>query len=131
MVRTMPNQKQVPRRNRAGNEMKNEAPEKLFESKVKQLALLNGWHCFHGSPHQVRPGVYRSDGKGYPDLTLSKASSASHAGGLIFAELKSAVGVISKEQREWLAALAPWAEVYLWRPADLSIIEARLSRRPA
>ena len=109
--------------------IENNASEKLFESKVKQLAVMNGWHYFHATPHQVRPGVFRSDGKGFPDLCLTKAPSASHAGGLIFAELKSAVGVISKEQREWLAALAPWAEVYLWRPADLSIIEARLSRR--
>jgi len=36
----------------------NNASEKLFESKVKQLALLNGWHCFHATPHQVRPGVF-------------------------------------------------------------------------
>jgi hypothetical protein len=109
----------------------NNASEKLFESKVKQLALLNGWHCFHATPHQVRPGVFRSDGKGFPDLCLAKAPTASHAGGLLFCELKSAVGKASKEQMEWLAALAPHCEVYLWRPADLSIIEARLSRRPA
>ena len=108
----------------------NNASEKLFESKVKQLALLNGWHCFHATPHQVRPGVFRSDGKGYPDLTLAKAPTASHAGGLIYAELKSAVGKASKEQMEWLAALAPHCEVYLWRPNDLDFIEARLSRRP-
>jgi len=110
--------------------MKTDASEKIFESKVKQLALLNGWHCFHATPHQVRPGVFRSDGKGFPDLCLAKAPSASHAGGLIYAELKSAVGKASKEQMEWLAALAPWAECFLWRPSDLDFIEARLSRRP-
>ena len=110
--------------------MKADASEKIFESKVKQLALLNGWHCFHATPHQVRPGVFRSDGKGYPDLTLAKAPTASHAGGLIYAELKTATGKASHEQLEWLKALAPHCEVYLWRPSDLDFIEARLSRRP-
>ena len=110
----------------------NNASEKLFESKVKQLALLNGWHMFHASPHQVRPGVFRSDGKGFPDLTLAKSPTASHQGGLIFAELKTAVGRLSKEQELWLKELSGTgdAEVYIWRPADLLWIEQRLSRKP-
>ena len=110
--------------------IENNASEKLFESKVKQLAVMNGWHYFHATPHQVRPGVFRSDGKGFPDLCLTKAPSASHAGGLIFAELKTAIGKPSKEQLEWLRALAPWAEVYLWRPNDLDHIADRLGRAP-
>ena len=110
----------------------NNASEKLFESKVKQLCVMNGWHYFHATPHQVRPGVFRSDGKGYPDLTMVKAPTASHQGGLIFAELKvqSATSKPSKEQMEWLKELAPWAEVFLWRPNDLDFIAERLGRAP-
>jgi len=51
--------------------MKLDASEKLFQSAIIQIALLNGWQMFHATPHQVRPGVFRSDGKGYPDLTLA------------------------------------------------------------
>ncbi len=112
--------------------IENNASEKLFESKVKQLCVMNGWHYFHATPHQVRPGVFRSDGKGFPDLCLAKAPSASHVGGLIFAELKiqAASAKASKEQLEWLRALAPWAECYLWRPNNLDEIAERLGRAP-
>lgn len=105
----------------------NTASEKLFESKVKQIATMNGWHYFHATPHQVRPGVFRSDGKGYPDLTLSHERY-----GLIFAELKiqSPTAKASKEQIEWLRVLAPWAECYIWRPNDLDWIAERLGRAP-
>jgi hypothetical protein len=48
--------------------------------------------------------------------------------GLIFAELKLDNGKASPEQLVWLKALAPYAEVYLWRPADLSSIAERLGR---
>lgn len=108
-------------------ELANNASEKLFESKVKQLAVMNGWHYFHATPHQVRPGVFRSDGKGFPDLTLSHPER-----GLIFAELKiqAASAKASKEQLEWLRALAPWAECYLWRPNHLDEIAERLGRAP-
>ena len=108
-------------------ELANNASEKLFESKVKQLAVMNGWHYFHATPHQVRPGVFRSDGKGFPDLTLSHPER-----GLIFAELKiqAASAKASKEQLEWLRALAPWAECYLWRPNHLEEIAERLGRAP-
>ena len=107
--------------------LENNASEKLFESKVKQLAVMNGWHYFHATPHQVRPGVFRSDGKGYPDLTLAHPER-----GLIFAELKiqAASAKASKEQLEWLRALAPWAECYLWRPNHLDEIAERLGRPP-
>jgi hypothetical protein len=48
--------------------------------------------------------------------------------GLIFAELKLDSGKASPEQLVWLKALAPYAEVYLWRPADISSIAERLGR---
>ncbi len=48
--------------------------------------------------------------------------------GLIFAELKTDSGKASKAQLEWIRAIAPHAEVYLWRPADLDDIAKRLGR---
>jgi hypothetical protein len=105
--------------------IKLDASEKLFQSAIIQIALLNGWQMFHATPHQVRPGVFRSDGKGYPDLTLAHETK-----GLIYAEIKTTTGKASKEQLAWLKALAPWAEVYIWRPADIGWIEKRLSRQP-
>jgi hypothetical protein len=97
--------------------------ERIFQDQVRTLALMNGWQFFHPSPGQVRPGVWRSDGKGYPDVTLAHESR-----GLIFAELKLDKGKASPEQLAWLKALAPYAEVYIWRPADLDDIAKRLGR---
>jgi hypothetical protein len=97
--------------------------ERIFQDQVRTLALMNGWQFFHPSPGQVRPGVWRSDGKGYPDITLAHESR-----GLIFAELKLDNGKASPEQLIWLKALAPYAEVYIWRPADIDDIAQRLGR---
>jgi hypothetical protein len=97
--------------------------ERIFQDQVRTLALMNGWQFFHPSPGQVRPGVWRSDGKGFPDICM-----ASESRGLIFAELKLDNGKASPEQLTWLKALAPYAEVYIWRPADLEDIARRLAR---
>ena len=97
--------------------------ERIFQDQIRTLALMNGWQFFHPSPGQVRPGVWRSDGKGYPDITLAHESR-----GLIFAELKTNDGKASPEQLTWLKALAPYAEVYIWRPSDLDDIAKRLGR---
>ncbi len=56
-------------------------------------------------------------------------------GGVLFRELKSAKGVLSPEQKVWLAALtAAGADAGVWKPADLASgrIEAELKaiRRP-
>jgi len=100
--------------------------ERLFQDKVEQIAKMNGWLIFHPSPHQVRPGVFRSDGKGFPDLVLAHRER-----GLIFAELKTAEGKLSLEQTKWLNYLAPWVEQYVWRPAQLEMIAERLGRKGA
>ena len=97
--------------------------ERIFQDQIRTLALMNGWQFFHPSPGQVRPGVWRSDGKGYPDITLAHESR-----GLIFAELKTNDGKASPEQLTWLKALAPYAEVYIWRPFDIDDIAKRLGR---
>lgn len=55
----------------------------------------------------------RRSKKGFPDLVIVGER-------LIFVELKSARGRISKEQREWIDDLeSAGVEVYVWRPDDL------------
>ena len=61
-----------------------EASEAIFMDQVIRLAKTQGWLIFHASPKMVRPGVWRSDGRGFPDLVLVHKSR-----GLIFAELKT------------------------------------------
>ena len=100
----------------------NDASERVFQDKVIQIAKMNGWLVFHPVPAQVRPGTWRSDGKGFPDLVLAHKQR-----GVIFAELKTASGKLSYHQLEWLNAIGPHAERYVWRPADLDAIAARLA----
>lgn len=98
--------------------------ERIFQDQVIQVAKMNGWLVFHPSPHQVRPGVFRSDGKGFPDLVLAHRER-----GLIFAELKTQDGKLSLDQVRWANYLAPWVEQYVWRPGQLDLIAERLGRK--
>ena len=104
--------------------MAGEATERIFQSKVEQLAVMNQWLVFHPTPHQVRPGVFRSDGKGFPDLVLAHRER-----GIIFAELKLEGGKLSPMQVIWANALKPHVEHYVWRPNQLEMIAERLGRR--
>ena len=70
-----------------------DASERLFQDKVEHIAKMNGWLIFHASPKMVRPGVWRSDGKGFPDLCLCHRTK-----GFIMAELKSQDGRLSHDQ---------------------------------
>jgi len=86
-------------------------------SSVRKLAKMYGWMSYH--THDPR----RSD-EGFPDLVMVRES-------IIFAELKSRTGKLSHAQEIWLRMLERTGsvEVYLWRPQDLDMIAARLSRR--
>jgi len=95
--------------------------ERMFQDKVEQIAKMNGWLIFHPSPHQVRPGAWRSDGKGFPDLVLAHRDR-----GLIFAELKTDAGSMTPAQKMWAVAISKFAEWYLWRPSDIDKIAKRL-----
>ncbi len=98
--------------------------ERIWQDQVVTLARMNGWQVFHPTPHQVRPGVFRSDGAGFPDLVLAHAER-----GLIFAELKTERGKVSAAQKIWALAINPHAEWYLWRPNQLEAIAERLGRK--
>lgn len=79
--------------------------EKQLQQAIVDYARLAGWLVFH--PHDSR----RSE-PGFPDLVLVRDR-------VIFAELKTDDGRMSKEQSAWTYALAQaGAEVYLWRPSD-------------
>ena len=104
--------------------MAGEATERIFQSKVEQIASMNGWLIFHPTPHQVRPGVFRSDGKGFVDLVLAHRER-----GVIFAELKLEGGKLSPMQVVWANALKPHVEHYVWRPNMLELIAERLGRK--
>jgi hypothetical protein len=101
-----------------------DAGERLFQDAVEQIAKMNGWLIFHASPKMVRPGVWRSDGKGFPDLVLCHPKR-----GFIMAELKSQDGRLSHDQKLWGEALLnAGIEHYVWRPNQLDLIAARLGR---
>jgi len=100
------------------------ASERIFQSKIEQIASMNGWLIHHISPHQVRPGVWRSDSTGFPDLVLAHRER-----GLIFAELKLETGKLTPMQVVWANAVSPHAEHYVWRPSQLEMIAERLGRK--
>jgi hypothetical protein len=105
--------------------MAGEATERIWQDKIEHIAKMNSWLIFHPSPHQVRPGVYRSDGKGFVDLVLAHRDR-----GLIFAELKLENTKLTPAQVMWANAVKPWAEYYVWRPSMIDLIAARLGKRP-
>lgn len=90
---------------------------KDFQQMIKEAAEYNGWkvqfwwRSFH-SP------------SGFPDLILCKPPR------LIFAEIKVPPDKVKPAQQEWLDVLAklPFAEIFIWYPADWDAITDVLSR---
>ena len=51
-------------------------------------------------------------------------------GGIIFAELKSAIGKLSERQQRWInTIIEAGGEAYVWRPSDLEQIKAILKQK--
>ena len=89
--------------------------EEEFMRSVVGIAEARGWLVYH--THDSR----RSQ-RGFPDLTLVRGPR------IIFAELKTVTGKLRTAQRHWLAALRDTAaEVYVWRPLDMRLVEETLS----
>lgn len=92
--------------------------ETVLQSCVIDYARLRGWLAVHFRPAQNDRGMWRTPiegDPGFPDTVLVRS------GRVIFAELKSARGVVGPEQQAWLTALGtagPPVEVYQWRPVD-------------
>ncbi|MDE3097635.1 MAG: VRR-NUC domain-containing protein [Chloroflexota bacterium] len=92
-------------------------PEGDFQARVVTLAETTGWRWWHDYDS-------RRNARGFPDLVLVRGEH------LVFAELKTARGSLTREQRIWLVALTRVANasggavsVYHWRPGDWSQIE--------
>jgi hypothetical protein len=103
--------------------------EAQFQKAVIGFARLNNWRVahFHDSRRQVGDRlVGDKDAAGFPDLVLARK------GRVIFAELKTQIGKLKREQCEWLAELgigghlAPHCMTFLWRPSDWDEIAAVL-----
>lgn len=82
--------------------------EAQFQAKVEELCdkySILYHHCKDGR---------KCDGKGLPDLILVGTI-------VLFAELKTEVGVMSTDQRKWKWAIEGATNGYheVWRPADL------------
>ncbi|HUY79901.1 MAG TPA: VRR-NUC domain-containing protein, partial [Ktedonobacterales bacterium] len=95
--------------------------EKDFQAAIIELATLLHWKCWHDYDS-------RKNTPGFPDLVLCKPAVNGMPGRLIMAELKTDVGRVRPEQREWLAALAgvPGVLACVWRPRDFAAIQAAL-----
>jgi hypothetical protein len=104
--------------------------EKDFQQQVISIARMYGWKVQHTRAVQMANGRWATPIQGeagFPDLVLVK-SNHDGRGGVIFAELKTDLGRVGKEQHRWIDALeAAGAEWYVWRPTDLLAISHRLS----
>ena len=103
--------------------------EKQFEAQVKDLAKIFGWLYYHTWRSIHSPA-------GFPDCVMVRPPR------LIFAELKSEKGIVSKDQQKWLDILRRCSfmvsdhldgafyqnmpEVYLWCPSDIERIAETL-----
>jgi hypothetical protein len=103
--------------------------ERLFQDAILQLCDMYGWLAHHVPPMRYNnknmTNAWGTGGlAGMPDLTLI----SSRGQGIIYAELKTSTGKLSARQTQILNALhRNGAEVYVWRPADINKIAARLS----
>ena len=93
--------------------------EAKFMARVRALAKENNWLYYHTADSRRSPA-------GYPDITLVKD------GTIIFTELKTMIGRVTKDQKIWLEALnnCQTVETYLWRPNDMEYITRRLVEGP-
>jgi hypothetical protein len=91
--------------------------EKGFLEAIVHLAGLRGWEMYH--THDSRHSA-----AGFPDLVMVRPPR------IIFAEVKTATGRLTRSQNHWIALLlgCPLSEVYLWRPKDWPAIERALAR---
>ncbi len=84
-----------------------------FQGRVMDLAKQCGWMVCHYLPAIRQSGrvstAIKGD-RGAPDLILARR------GVVLLVELKTNKGVVSPDQRAWLAALDGYGTV--WRPKD-------------
>ena len=82
---------------------------------VEDMLDIYGWHWVHFRPARTEKGwrTAISGAKGFPDYVAVRQDR------LMFIELKSSIGKLSENQRDWQAWLhLTCAETYVWRPQD-------------
>lgn len=86
--------------------------EASFQRQIMELAELCGWAVWHDADS-------RRNAAGFPDLVLVRGEQ------LIFAELKTVKGRVSRAQERWLALFGsvPGVQAHVWRPTDWKEIE--------
>jgi hypothetical protein len=100
-------------------------PEATLLAQVRRCAREQGYLSYHTRDS-------RGSDCGFPDLCLVRPASATQVGRLIFAELKSARGKLTREQQLWLSLLqhsVPGVEAEVWHPSDYEKIVQILSRK--
>ena len=95
--------------------------EAQFKNSVIDIATRYGWLVHHDLPAMNRRGKWATHiqgDSGFPDLGLLNSK-----GVLVFAELKTDVGVVRKTQEQWLERLdLAGVIVQVWRPNQLPVI---------
>lgn len=97
--------------------------ERQFQARVIDLLHMFGYRVAHFLPAVNLRGQWRTpvaaDGKGFPDLVAVRPERNGRSGRVLFIELKTDTGRLTKEQKEWQADLeGAHAEAYVWRPRD-------------
>lgn len=112
--------------------------ETPFQNLIVDVGHLHGWHVASFRTSQ-QAGRYmtaaRYDGVGYPDLTMIHKKGA-----ILFVEVKTETGRLSKEQKVWGHKLGEatsemfehsnptyGVHYYVWRPRDSDNIMSVLS----
>jgi hypothetical protein len=95
--------------------------EAQFKNAVIEIAQRYGWFVHHDLPAMNKRGKWATHiqgDSGFPDLVLVNPK-----GVLVFAELKTDIGVVRKTQNAWLDRLEQsGAIVQVWRPNQLPVI---------
>lgn len=93
--------------------------EAAWQRTVVEAAKRLGWQHYHT--------VYSIGTEaGYPDLTLFHPVH-----GVLWIELKTAKGVVSQAQQDWIATIRDAGQrVYVFRPSDWFALIAALEGRP-
>ena len=95
--------------------------EAQFKNSVIEIATRYGWLVHHDLPAMNSRGKWATHiqgDSGFPDLVLLNSK-----GVLVFAELKTDIGVVRKTQERWLERLdLAGVIVQVWRPNQLPVI---------
>lgn len=119
----------MPRRRRAAREpavmRHRQETEKGLQAAIIQLAQVYGFRVYH-------PFWSLKSTPGWPDLCLLKGGVDGQPGQMLMLEVKSATGVLTPAQQEWLALLAtvPGVRAMVVRPNDWDTIAALLRGEP-